>query len=321
MSIKKQYLKTMFTSAILLGSATALATGPQVKTQVPGWFRMMMGDYEVTALNDGYLEFDTKLIQHANQKKIVQGMRDSFIKEKDSIPTSINAFLVNTGTKLVLIDSGAGNVFGPTLGHLIENLEASGYTPSQVDLVLLTHLHGDHANGVVTPEGKMAFPNAIVMTTGPEESFWLDHGHAAHPPKGLEPFFQMANADVAPYQKAGRYKTFLPDSEIIPGIRSKATIGHTAGHTGFLVQSRGEALWVTGDIVHVGSVQFKNPAVSVAYDIEDDAAIEWRKKAFADAAKNRTLLAGAHISFPGIGHLRKEGMGYTFVPVQYLPLK
>jgi glyoxylase-like metal-dependent hydrolase (beta-lactamase superfamily II) len=320
--IKRQILGTAFGAAVILTGGPALAEAPQIKTQVAGWYRIMVGSYEVTALSDGYLNFDNKLIQHAAPGEIAKGMERSFVEKGESIPTAINAFLINTGKKLILVDVGTAKLFGPSLGFVTENLRASGYDPAQVDLVLLTHLHGDHANGLLTPEGKIAFPNATVMATEAEATFWLDKEKAAHPPKELAAFFQMANADVAPYSAKGGFKTFKPNTEVSAGITAvPMAIGHTPGHTGFKVESGGERLIITGDVVHVGAVQFADPGVSVVYDLDDKSAIASRKTFFAQAAKDKTLLACAHVGFPGLGHLRAEGRGFVWIPVQYAPVK
>ena len=303
-------------AAMMLCSSPAMAA----RSQVPGYFRITVGDFEVTALNDGVLAFDTKLIQHAAPGEIEKGMQRAFIQKGDSIPTAITAYLINTGTRVILVDTGCAKLFGPGLGLVIENLKASGYEPSQVDVVLLTHLHGDHANGLLTADGKVAFPNATVMVSEPEASFWLDAGKAAQAPRGLAPFYQMANAATAPYLAAKRLKTFAPNTELMSGITAVA-IAHTPGHSGFLIESKGQRLLITGDVVHVGSVQFAHPEVSVAYDIDDVAAIASRKKLFAQVAKERTLLAAGHVAFPGFGHLKVDGAGYQWVPIEYAPLR
>ena len=299
-------------------ASLARAAAPQLKTQSPGWFRIMVGDFEITALSDGYLPLEPKLILRAQPGQVQRGMKNNFI-QSEYIPTSVNAFLINTGTKLVMVDTGAAKLFGPTMGNLMESLKASGYRAEQVDLVLLTHLHGDHANGLLTAEGQRAFPNATVMATKPEADFWLDKERATKAPKEMQPFFQMAQTDVEPYVTAKKWQTFEANAEVSPGIRAVAT-SHTPGHTSYMVSSKGQNILFTGDVLHVGAVQFEDPGVSLAYDVDDKLAIASRKKLFAEVAQNRTLMAFAHVAFPGLGHLRKDGKGYVWVPLQYLPV-
>lgn len=309
----KTMMRMAFCSAVLFG-AMASAAAPQV----PGYYRIKVGDFEVTAINDGVLAFATTLIQHAAPGEIEKGMERNFVEKGTSIPTAINAFVINTGTQLILVDTGAAKTFGPTLGFLAENLKAAGIEPSQIDVVLLTHLHGDHANGLLTADGQPLFPRAQVRVAEPEVSFWLDASKAAKAAPGLAPFFQMAATATAPYIAAKRWSAFKPNTEVSPGITAVST-GHTPGHSGFLVESKGQRLLIMGDVVHVGAVQFANPDVSVAYDLDDKPAIASRKKLFALVARERTLLAGSHVAFPGFGHLRAEGTGYVWVPLEYVP--
>jgi len=304
----------------LAASMWAHAGAPQQKTQVPGWYRTMLGDFEVTALYDGYIDLDPKqLLKGTRPGEIDRALRQAMLPGP-KVQTSVNAYLVNTGQQLILVDAGTAKVFGPTLGHLLDNLRASGYQPEQVDLVLITHLHGDHANGLLTPDGKIAFPNAKVMVAGPEAGFWLDEGHKAKAPKDMHGFFDMAKAAAAPYQASGQWTVFQPGAQIAPGVTALPT-GHTPGHSSYVFESRGEKLIVLGDVIHFGIVQFARPEIAIAFDTDNAAAVASRKKLFAQAAKDKTLLAGAHLSFPGLGRIRAEGRGYVWVPVGFSPIR
>lgn len=306
-------------AVLCLSMMAAAAAVPKKGNQVPGWYRINIGDFEVTALNDGIIDIETKLLKHTVPGEIEKGMKAAFIEQGVSVPTSVNAYLINTGSQLILIDTGTAKAFGPKLGFAIENLKASGYDPAQVDVVLLTHMHADHINGLVTADGKIAFPNAKVMTTKPEAGFWMDAGTMAKSPKEMEPFFKMAQAAAKPYVDAKKWVTFEPNAEIVPGIKAMAT-GHTPGHTSYVIESKGQKLIVMGDVIHVGSVQFGHPEVSIGYDVDDTGAIASRKKLFQDAAKDRTLLAGAHLAFPGLGHVTAHQKGYVWTPVEFNPL-
>ncbi len=303
-----------------LGIALAVqAAAPQQKTQVPGWYRTMVGDFEVTALYDGYVELDPReVLKNTRPGEIDRGMARAF-EPGPKVQTSFNAFLVNTGQQLILVDTGARG-FAPTVGQMADNLKAAGYDPSQVDLVLITHLHADHVNGLVTADGKLAFPNAQVMVSTPEAAFWLDDAIKAKAPKEALGFFEAAKAAATPVQAAGRWKTFEPNADIAPGVKAVAT-GHTPGHSSYLFESKGEKLLVLGDMIHVGSVQFARPEVAMAFDTDSKPAIASRKLWFARAAKEKILLAGAHLVFPGLGHVRAEGKGYQWIPVEYSPVR
>jgi len=301
----------------LCGTA-ALAGAPQLKTQAPGWYRMMLGDFEVTALNDGTFLMDlVKLLTHITPKQLDEDLSRSFLT--NPVEASLNGFLINTGTKLVLVDTGAGTFFGPTVGKLLTNLAASGYRPEQVDEVYITHMHSDHIGGLIK-DGKMAFPNAVVRASQPEADYWLSKAEMAAAPAAAKDAFANAQKALGPYIAAGRFKPFNGDVELVPGVRSVVTPGHTPGHTLYMVESGGEKLLLWGDLMHAATAQFPDPSVSLQYDIDLPAAMEQRKKVFADAAEHRYWVGGAHLPFPGIGHLRTNGSGYTFVHANYTTL-
>src|SRR5574343_1963926 len=136
----------------LLGSSLAMAEAPQQKTQVPGYYRLMLGQFEVTALYDGAIDLDEKMLKNIDKRDIQRLLAREF-RKGPKVQTAVNAYRVNTGSKLILIDAGAAQLFGPSLGNIVDNLKAAGYAPEQVDTVLITHLHGDHVNGLVTPDG------------------------------------------------------------------------------------------------------------------------------------------------------------------------
>lgn len=303
-------------SVILWGSMTpALAVAPQAKFAAPGFFRMMLGNFEITALSDGTVDLPVdKLLTNTTPGKVDQALGKAFLKAP--LETSVNGYLINTGTKLVLVDTGAASLFGPTLGKLVSNLKAAGYTPDQVDAVLITHMHPDHVGGLMS-EGKLVFANATVHADQHDADFWLSQANMDKAPKESQGFFQGAMASMNPYVTAGKFKPFNGNSELVPGIKAQASAGHTPGHSTFVVESQGQKLVLWGDLMHVAAVQFANPAVTIQYDTDSKAAAVQRQRAYADAAKAGYWVAAAHLSFPGIGHLRKDGKGYVFVPVNY----
>lgn len=301
--------------ALALATAGVQAAAPQLKTQAPGYYRMMLGDFEITALNDGTLDLPVdQLMDKAKPGTVVKALGKAYLKPP--VETSVNGFLINTGTKLVLIDTGAASAFGPTAGRLLANLKAAGYQPEQVDEVYITHLHPDHAAGL-TLDGKAVFPNAVVRMDQHDVDYWLNADNAAKASEGHRGFFAVASAALKPYQDAGRLKPFNGATELVPGIRTQAAFGHTPGHTVYLVESQGQKLAVWGDLMHVAAVQFPDPTVTINFDSDSRQAMPQRRLAFADAAKNGYWVALAHVSFPGIGHVRQDGKGYAWVPVNY----
>ncbi len=301
----------------------AQASAPQVKTQAPGYYRMMLGDFEVTALSDGTLVLPvSKMLGNTTPAKVENALKRSYLK--DPVETSVNGFLINTGSKLVLIDTGAGTLlgssFGPALGNLIANLKASGYQPEQVDEIYITHMHPDHVGGLMIGD-KLAFPNATVRADQREADFWLSQAHMDAAPKEAKNSYQGAMASLNPYVAAGKFKPFVGDTELVPGIRAVASHGHTVGHTTYVVENKGQKLALWGDLMHVAAVQFADPSVVMKFDTDTKLAAMERKKVFADVARQGYWVAGAHIAFPGIGHLRADDGSYTWVPANYSSLR
>ncbi len=303
------------TVATVAAAASVHAAAPQVKASAPGYFRMMLGDFEVTALSDGTVALPMdKLLTNTTPGKIDKALAKSFLKVP--VETSVNGYLINTGSKLVLVDTGAAGLFGPTLGKLVDNLKAAGYTPDQVDAVVITHMHPDHAGGLMNGD-KLVFPNATVHADQHDADFWLSQANLDKAPKDAKGFFQGAMASLNPYIAAGKFKPFNGNTDLLPGIKALASPGHTPGHSTYIVESQGQKMALWGDLMHVAAVQFADPSVTIQFDVDSKAAAAQRKKAYADAAKQGYWVAAAHLSFPGIGHLRKDGKGYVFVPANY----
>jgi glyoxylase-like metal-dependent hydrolase (beta-lactamase superfamily II) len=291
------------------------AAAPPAKSQAPGYYRMMLGDFEITALSDGVLVLPMrKLLTNTTPERVDQLLKRAFLA--DPVPTSVNAYLVNTGSKLVMVDAGTGTLFGPTLGQLVANLKASGYQPEQIDEIYITHMHGDHVGGLMAGD-KLAFPNAVVRADKRDADYWLSQAKMDAAPDDMKDSFKGAMASINPYAAAGRFKPFDGATELVPGITSVPAYGHTAGHTVYMIESKGQKMAVLGDLMHVASVQFPNPAVTIQFDSDPRMAAAARKRMYAETAKGGFWLAVAHLSFPGIGHIRPDGSGYVFYPVNY----
>lgn len=304
---------------LLAAGGSARAAAPAQKTQAPGYYRMMLGDFEITALSDGTFPLKVdQVIGGVAPKELEAALSRSFLS--GTVEESVNAFLINTGSKLVLIDTGAGTNFGPTVGKLLTSLKASGYRPDEVDEIYITHMHGDHIGGLIL-DGKAAFPHAVVRAEQKEADYWLSKAHRAAAPKDEAAGFDHAMQALEPYVSTGRFKTFSGDTGLVPGIRALAAYGHTPGHAVYLVQSRGQSMLFWGDTMHVAAVQFADLSATNNYDQDSAAAVAQRKKLFAYAAENRYWIAGAHLSFPGIGHLRASGTGYVYVHANYTSMQ
>jgi glyoxylase-like metal-dependent hydrolase (beta-lactamase superfamily II) len=257
--------------ALGLVCAVTPAQVPMVKTQAPGFYRLMVGAFEVTALSDGTAKLTvTPFLTHISAAEVKRELARAYLR--DPVEMSINAFLINTGAKLVLIDTGAGGV--------------------------------------------AAFPHAIVRASRLEAGYWLNPDNLSTASADTREGMQMAFAALNPYTQGGRFSTFEDGATLVPGIRAIASHGHTPGHTSYLIESNAERMLVLGDLVHVGAVQFSHPAVAVKSDKDEAAAVRQRQRIFR-AAQGGYWIAAAHVSFPGIGHLRAEGGGYVWIPAAY----
>ncbi len=309
--------------ALLLGGALPLAQGQpaeQQPLQVPGVYRLMVGEMQVTALHDGVTRLGTGLLAGAPAEMIEARLAAQFLASSEGVPTAVNAYLVHTGEQLVLVDSGAASCFGPSLGQLLSNLRAAGYAPEQVDAVLLTHLHPDHVCGLRDAAGRAVFERAHILVPKAEADHWLDDARLAAVPAEAQGSWRMAREALAPYAQTGRLQIFEPDTLQIPGIRAQATPGHTPGHTSYLLESAGERLLLWGDIVHSHAVQFAAPEVTIEFDSDKPQAIATRRRVLAASSDQALPVAGSHLPFPGIGHVRREGDGYVWVPLEFSPL-
>jgi glyoxylase-like metal-dependent hydrolase (beta-lactamase superfamily II) len=294
-----------------------LAAAPQHHDQAPGFYRLKVGDLEVTALYDGTGAFDPHWLN--GTKATTDGVAKALREDPQMLDVVDMGFLVNTGKQLILIDAGAGTWWGGgALGRLGSSLRSGGYTPEEVDIVLVTHLHSDHVGGLTTQDGKRVFPNADVYVAKAEGDFWLSPEIAAKAPKDVQPFFQSAQAIAAPYIKAGKWHTFSGSETIVDGIQVVPLPGHTPGHTGYEFSSKGQNILFWGDIIHAQRVQLRHPEVTVVFDIDQTAAAATRNQLLARLAREDVLIATPHTSlFPALGRLRREGSGYSWVPVVF----
>ncbi|TFW34987.1 MBL fold metallo-hydrolase [Massilia horti] len=313
--LKKAFFAAALAAAVI---APTQAAAPMAKHPAPGYYRMMLGDFEVTPISDGTVDLPVDQLLQVKAETTKAALANHYLKLP--VETSANAFLINTGSKLVLVDTGAGVLFGPTLGKFVNNLKAAGYKPEQIDEIYITHFHGDHVGGLVS-DGKIAFPNAIVRADKRESEFWLSEENLNKAAQDKKDDFKGAQATLNPYVKAGKFKPFDGDAQLLPGVSAHAAHGHTPGHTVYVVESRGQKLMLIGDMIHVAAVQMENPQVTIAFDSDEKAARSTRLKEFDAAAKGGYLVGAAHLQFPGLGHLRSEGKGYRWVPVNYTQMR
>jgi glyoxylase-like metal-dependent hydrolase (beta-lactamase superfamily II) len=264
-----------------------------------------VGAFEVTAVSDGTLQASADVILGLSRDECAALLGNA---GSDPFWLPVNCWLIRHGRKLILVDAGGGSMV-PTLGRLPDNLRAAGVVPEAIDTILLTHLHSDHANGLVDAGGRAVFPQAELIVHQKEAGFWLDRSVTPEDPERLRRNTLGAQRVTAPYRDRIRR---VSDGEVLPGISAVLLAGHTPGHTGWLLQSGGERLLIWGDIVHLAGVQIPRPDAALVFDVNPQAAIAARRQAFEWTARERLLVAGAHLDFPGFGYMVRNGEGYRF---------
>jgi glyoxylase-like metal-dependent hydrolase (beta-lactamase superfamily II) len=291
----------------------ANAKAPLAGSQVISVHRMKLGNFEVTTMLDGYIDIPPAVLQA--DAGLVKSLLTAGGWPEAPMRLPVNTFLVNTGEKLVLLDAGGAKMLGPTAGRLPQCLAAAGVTPAQIDEIYITHMHGDHLHGTVAPDGSAMFPNAILRIAKDDMDYWANPEVEAKAPDNQKGRFIPAKRAVAAY--GDRIKSFKLGEELTPGIQSVEAVGHTPGHSCYLIQSGTARLLAIGDTMHVAPVQFPRPEITVAFDWDQDKARNTRLSIFDRVVKESIPIAAVHLPFPGIGLLRKKGSEYFFDPAPW----
>jgi len=306
---------------LLLAGAAQAATDHVVSKQVPGVYHQQIGTLQVTALFDGTVALGRQELVGIEPGAVTRLLDHRYVPEDGKgLQTAVNAYLVQRGRHLTLVDTGTAQCFGPGLGQVLGNLRAAGYDPAEVDDVLLTHAHPDHLCGLLDANGKAAYPNASVWLSQADADYWLNPASEAAAPQGVRFAFALARKAVAPYDSAGKVRRFSPGQTLLVGVTALDSHGHTPGHVSWQLDGGTQQLLVWGDIVHFHAVQFAQPTASYEADSDRVAAIASRRAMMAQAADHGWWVAGAHLPFPGLGHVRHEGEAFAWVPGEFAPV-
>ncbi|MGY6249458.1 MBL fold metallo-hydrolase [Bosea thiooxidans] len=284
--------------------------------QVPAVYHRKLGDVLVTGLSDGYMDMGYDIFRNIPEDEVKEIMAHEHRISPPRI--SINVFALRFGGKTYLVDCGSQHFMGPTCGRLAENFAAAGIAPESVNGILLTHVHPDHSNGLTDVEsGRLLFPNAEVFVHQAELDHWYDDDAMA---KATERqrlrYFKWGRDQLDPYIKLDRVQTFK-DEEILPGITAVPCPGHTPGHSSFVVSSGRESMIVWGDTVHVPEIQLARPNVAMQFDTDPELGVRSRQRIFDMVLADDLLVAGMHVHFPGLAHMRREGGHYAVTAEQW----
>lgn len=301
---------------------TTPTTTPVSKAPEPqgaGYYRFSHGQMVLTLISDGQLplpDLFPTVGANVGKESVDRALEAAFISPGPAW-LHVNGLVVQSGDSVLLIDTGSGNMLGPTLGKLMGNLANAGIKPEDITHVLITHLHRDHVGGLFDAQGNVRFPKAKVFVHEQEHNYWSqpepDLSKSGIAESAREEFIktlQKAAAQIKPIA------TLLEgqETEIIPGVTSVHAPGHTAGHQIVRIVSGDSRLIYISDLVHYPAVILPHPDWYVAFDTDRQAAAQARAKHLEEFASNRVLLSGGHIPFPGLGHARKVGDGYEWVP-------
>ncbi|PPU01518.1 MBL fold metallo-hydrolase [Xanthomonas arboricola] len=317
-------LRTLVPLLLAASATLAHAAAPvSTRAQVPGFYLQRIGTLRVTALFDGRVGLTRQQLSNVDPTERDRLLAQGYVPEDSKgLQTAVNAYLIQDGSHLSLVDTGTAQCLGPGLGQVLSNLRAAGVDPAQVDDVLLTHAHPDHLCGLLDAQGTAAFPNATVWLSDADAAYWLDPASGAGAAPTLRFAFPLARAAVAPYQAQGRLRRFQPGTSALPGgITALDSQGHTPGHVSYRFDGgAGNTLLVWGDVLHYHAVQFARPDASFEADSDRSKAIASRRRLLAQAADGRWWVAGAHLPFPGLGHVRREGKAFAWVPTEFGPM-
>jgi glyoxylase-like metal-dependent hydrolase (beta-lactamase superfamily II) len=306
-------------TALVPGTEPAVAAAPPAGKQAPGIYRYTIGSFELTALYDGiwYRPITDKFIRNAPFAEVEHALDVAYMPH-DKLETPFTTLIVNTGKKLVLIDTGTGGQISPTAGMIGDNLAAAGISAKDVDQIIISHFHPDHINGIKDKDNTLVFPNAEIMVPAAEWNYWMDDANLNAAPADLKLTFRNQRrifSDIAP-----QVSRFEPGKEVAEGIEALPAPGHTPGHTVFAIHSGDQSLLVLGDTAQHPAIFARHPNWEAAFDVDGAEAVATRKRLFDRAATDRMLVTGYHFPFPACGHLVKTAGGYEHVPLPWQPV-
>jgi len=306
-------------------SARAAAT-PAAGKQAASFYRYKVGTIEVTVVSDGVNRFPIPdgFILNAKKEEINAALQAAFM-EKDFFTGPYNPIVLNTGTKLVLVDMGLGeaayNSSKGMNGQLLTNLAAAGIDHNAIDTIIISHYHGVHINGLLKADSSIAFPNAEILVPALEHKYWTDTGEESRSStQRIADNFKNVRRVMSNAEVMKRLRTYEWDKEVIPGVLAVGTAGHTPGHTSHIVTSGTSKVYVQADVTHAPFLFARHPGWHAFYDHEPIAAEATRRKVYDMLSAEKMMVQGFHYPFPSVAHVEKTATGYQEIPMPWNPV-
>jgi glyoxylase-like metal-dependent hydrolase (beta-lactamase superfamily II) len=296
------------------------AAAPLAGKQAPGFYRYKVGDFEVSVVSDGQMEFPVEgFVSNVTAEQVRAALTTNF-RGTDGLSVPFSPVVVNTGAKLILIDTGLGEAAFERskgkVGQLASNLKAAGIDRSSIDAVVISHFHIDHVDGLLTADGKPAFPNAEILVPATELKYWMDDGEMSRAPKGrIEGLFKNTRRILGAL--GGKVTPYEANKEVLAGLTAVATPGHSVGHTSFVLSSGNRNVFIQGDVAHIPVLFVENPSWHAAIDQDPIMAEATRRKIYDMLVSEKMLVQGFHFPFPALAHVERTANGYREVLVPW----
>ena len=313
-----------FAAIPLLPSISAKAAAPLADKQAPSFYRYKVGDVQVTVVSDGVNTFPLadSFVPNAKKDDVAAALEKAYMP-KDKVSIQFGPLVINTGGKLVVLDTGNGPAaFASSkgnVGQFATNMAAAGFDTKNVDMVVISHFHGDHVNGLLTADGTPAFPNAEVLVPAVEWKFWMDDGEMSNASGDRMKGLFKNNRNI--FEAALKKKVTLYEwgKEVAPGLLTVESAGHTPGHTSYVLSSGSGKVFVQSDVTNIPYLFAANPGWHAFFDQDGDMAEKARRRVYDMVVAEKLLLQGFHFPFPGLGNVEKDGSGYRVIPAPWNP--
>jgi glyoxylase-like metal-dependent hydrolase (beta-lactamase superfamily II) len=303
----------------------AFALAPPAGKQAASFYRYKLGSLEITVLSDGVARVPVTdaFVVNVKADEVKAALADAFM-ERDVFIGPYNPIVINTGSRMIAVDTGTGEASFKTTngvaGQLLANMAAAGIYPNAIDTVLISHYHGDHINGLLRADNSLTYPNAEVLVPAPEHKYWMDDGERSRAAtQRISEIFTNARRVISG-EVLKRLRTYEWDKEVLPGITAVGTPGHTPGHTSHIVSSGAKTVYVQADVTHAPFLFARHPGWHAFYDHEPVLAEATRRKVYDMLAAEKMTVQGFHYPFPSVAHVEKTAGGYQEIPILWSPV-